>query len=95
MSDISSRDNLLFWQHCGTTFRLIVQFTGSRDRPNINFKTTVAEGKQGRYVRSKTPASRALRMLFNCIKPCFASFYRSVQMFKIYIKPRLFGSFVL
>ena len=61
--------------------------TGCRDRPKINFKTAVAEGKQRRHVRSKTPASLAVRMLFNCVKPCFASLYRSVQMFKIYIKP--------
>jgi hypothetical protein len=61
--------------------------TGCRDRPEINFKTAVAEGKKRRHVRSKTPASRAVRMLFNFVKPCFASLYRSVQMFKIYIKP--------
>ena len=60
---------------------------GCRDRPEINFKTAVAEGKQRRHVRSKTPASRAVRMLFNFAKPCFAGLYRSVQMFKIYIKP--------
>ena len=46
--------------------------TGCRDRPEINFKTAVAEGKQRRQVRSKTPASRAVRMLLNCVKPCFA-----------------------
>ena len=42
------------------------------DRPKINFKTAVAEGKQRRHVRSKTPASRAVRMLLNCVKPWFA-----------------------
>jgi len=46
--------------------------TGCRDRPEINFKTAVAEGKQRRHVRSKTPASRTVRMLLNCVKPCFA-----------------------
>jgi len=68
-------------------FGSLQQVTGCTDRPEINFKTAVAEGKQRRLVHSKTPASRAVRMLFNCVKPCFASFYRSVQMFKIYIKP--------
>jgi hypothetical protein len=63
------------------------QFIGCRDRPKINFKTAVAEGKRRGHVCSKTPASRAVRMLFNCVKPCFAGLYRSVQMFKIYIKP--------
>ena len=48
------------------------QFSGCRDRPEINFKTAVAEGKQRGHVRSKTPASRAVRMLLNCVKPCFA-----------------------
>jgi len=57
------------------------------DRPKINFKTAVAEGKRRGHVCSKTPASRAVRMLFSSVKPCFASVYRSVQMFKIYIKP--------
>ncbi len=68
--------------------------TGCRDRPEINFKTAVAEGKQRRHVPlvprdklRKTPASRAVRLLFNFVKPCFVSLYRSVQMFKIYIKP--------
>ena len=64
------------------------------DRPKINFKTAVAEGKQRGQVRSKTQASRAVWMLFNCVKPCFASLYRGIQMCKIYIKPRPFGSFV-
>ena len=40
------------------------QFSGCRDRPNRNFTTAVAEGKMRRHVRSKTPASRAFRMLF-------------------------------
>jgi len=57
------------------------------DRPKINFTTAVAEGKRRMHVRSKTPASRAVRMLFSSVKPCFASLYRSIQMFKIYIKP--------
>ena len=56
------------------------------DRPKINFKTAVAEGKKRGHVCSKTQASRAVRMLFSIVKPCFASLYRSVQMFKIYIK---------
>ncbi len=46
--------------------------TGCMNRPEINFKTAVAEGKQREHVRSKTPASRAVRMLFNFVKPCFA-----------------------
>ena len=71
----------------GQGFGSLPHVTGCRDRPEINFKTAVAEGKQRRHVRSKTPASRAVRMLLNCVKPCFASLYRSVQMFKIYIKP--------
>jgi len=64
------------------------------DRPNRNFTTTVDEGKQRWHVRSKTPASRAVRMLFKPVKPCFASLYRGIQMCEIYIKPRIFGSFV-
>ena len=64
------------------------------DWPKINFKTAVTEGKMRGHVRSKTPASRAVRMLLNCIKPCFASLYRGIQMCEIYIKPRPFGSFV-
>jgi hypothetical protein len=65
-----------------------------RDRPNRNFTTDVAEGKTRRQVRSKTPASHAVRMMSQRVKPCFASLYRGVHMCKIYIKPRLFGSFV-
>jgi len=61
--------------------------TGCRDRPNRNFITAVAEGKTRGQVRSKTPASRAVKMLFNCIKPCFASLYRDIQMYKIHIQP--------
>ena len=53
-------------------FNSLPHTTGCRDRPEINFKTAVAEGKQRRHVRSKTPASRAVRMLLNCVKPCFA-----------------------
>ena len=30
----------------------------------------------------ETPASRAVMMLFKCIKPCFASLYRGLQMVK-------------
>jgi hypothetical protein len=71
----------------GQRFGSLPLTTGCRDRPEINFKTDVAEGKQRWHVRSKTPASRAVRMLLNSVKPCFASLYRSVQMFKIYIKP--------
>jgi hypothetical protein len=48
------------------------------------------EGKTRGHVRSKTPASRAVMMLFKCIKPCFASLYRGLQMCEIYIKPRPF-----
>jgi len=43
-------------------------------------------------------AKHQLHVLSGCcsqiFKPCFASLYRGVQMCKIYIKPRLFGSFV-
>ena len=53
-------------------FNSLPHTTGFRDRPEINFKTAVAEGKQRGHVRSKTPASRAVRMLLNCVKPCFA-----------------------
>ena len=53
-------------------FGSLIHTTGCRDRPEINFKTAVAEGKQRGHVRSKTPASRAVRMLLNCVKPCFA-----------------------
>ena len=53
-------------------FNSLQHTTGFRDRPEINFKTAVAEGKQRGHVRSKTPASRAVRMLLNCVKPCFA-----------------------
>jgi hypothetical protein len=75
-------------------FDSLPHVTGCRDRPNRNFTTAVAEGKTRGHVRSKTPASRAVRMLFNCIKPCFASLYRGIQMCEISIKPRPFGSFV-
>ena len=44
-------------------FNSLQHTTGFRDRPEINFKTAVAEGKQRRQVCSKTPASRAVRML--------------------------------
>ena len=37
-------------------FNSLPHTTGCRDRPEINFKTAVAEGKQRRHVRSKTPA---------------------------------------
>jgi hypothetical protein len=43
---------------------LIGKFLGCRDRPNRNFTTAVAEGKTRRHVCSKTPASRAVRMLY-------------------------------
>jgi hypothetical protein len=42
----------------------ISEFAGYRDWPKINFKTDVAEGKTRGHVRSKTPASRAVRMMF-------------------------------
>jgi len=45
-------------------FDSLPDVTGCRDRPKINFKTAVAEGKQRGHVCSKTPASRAFRMLF-------------------------------
>ena len=67
-------------------FGILLQATGCMDRPEINFKTAVAEGKQRRQVRSKTPASRAARMMF-CRSSLVLRGYRSVQMFKIYIKP--------
>ena len=51
---------------------LLPHVSGCRNRPEINFKTAVAEGKQRGQVRSKTPASRVARMMFCCIKPCFA-----------------------
>jgi len=35
-------------------FGSLPHFTGCKDRPKINFKTAVAEGKQRRHVRSKT-----------------------------------------
>ena len=73
-----------FWEH---EFDSLPHISGCMDRPEINFKTAVAEGKKRGHVCSKTPASRAVRMLLNFVKPCFASLYRSVQMFKIYIKP--------
>ena len=75
-------------------FDSLPHVNGCRDRPNRNFTTAVDEGKTQGHVRSKTPASRAVMMLFKCIKPCFASLYRGLQMCEIYIKPRPFGSFV-
>jgi len=69
------------------------KFSGCRDRPNRNFTSDVAEGKtrgQCPAFCGETPASRAEMMLLKCIKPCFASLYRGVQMCEIYIKPRLF-----
>jgi len=41
-----------------------VRFIGCRDRPNRNFTSAVAEGKTRGHVRSKTPASRAARIMF-------------------------------
>ena len=45
-------------------FDSLPHVTGYRDRPNRNFTTAVAEGKTRGHVRSKTPASRAVRMMF-------------------------------
>jgi len=54
-------------------FSSLPDTTGCRDRPEINFRTAVAEGKQRRHPDlSGTPASRAVRMLLNFVKPCFA-----------------------
>jgi len=47
-------ENLLLWQHCGTTFWLYSKSPGCWDRPNRNFTTDVDEGKQREHVRSKT-----------------------------------------
>jgi len=54
----------------GQRFGFTVKFSGFKDRPKINFKTAVAEGKQCWHVCSKTPASRAFRMMF----PSFQAF---------------------
>ena len=84
---VPSRKDFTYVNIWGHGFDSLPQDTGCRNRPEINFKTAVAEGKQRRHERSKTQASRAVRMLLNCVKPCFAGLYRRVQMFKIYIKP--------
>jgi len=47
------------------------KFSGCKDRPKINFKTAVAEGKQRWHVCSKTPASRAVRMMFPSFQALF------------------------
>jgi len=57
-----------------------VQFPGCGDRPYRNFMTAVAEGKLRGQVRSKTPASRAARMMFCSIKPCFAGLPRRTDV---------------
>ena len=41
----------------------LVEVQGVGDRHYRNFATDVAEGKTRRHVRSKTPASRAVRMM--------------------------------
>jgi hypothetical protein len=62
---VPSKIDFSFLQHCGTTVLLIAEFAGCRDRPKINFKTAVAEGKRRRHPDlSGTPASRAVKMLF-------------------------------
>jgi len=53
------------------TVELTAEFSGCRDRPKINFKTAVAEGKLRWHVCSKTPASRAVRMLFPSFQALF------------------------
>lgn len=60
------------------------QFSGCGDRPYRNFITAVAEGKRRGQVRSKTPASRAARMMFCRIKPCFARLPRRTDVWNLY-----------
>jgi len=45
------------------SFGFAGKFSGCIDRPKINFKTAVAEGKKRGHVCSKTPASRSVRMM--------------------------------
>jgi hypothetical protein len=47
------------------------KFSGCQDRPYRNFTTDVAEGKTRRHVGSKTPASRAFRMMFQKFQALF------------------------
>jgi len=60
------------------------QFSGCGNRPYRNFITAVAEGKRRGQVRSKTPASRAVRMMFCRIKPCFARLPRRTDVWNLY-----------
>ena len=69
---VPAKTNYMYGNIGERGFGSLPHATGCRDGPEINFKTAVAEGKQRGHVRSKTPASRAVRMLLNCVKPCFA-----------------------
>jgi len=69
---VPSRKDFTYVNIWGHGFDSLPQDTGCRNRPEINFKTAVAEGKQRRHERSKTQASRAVRMMFCSTKPCFA-----------------------
>ena len=66
----------------GHGFGSSAEFSGCRDRPMINFKTAVAEGKKRRHACSKTPASLAVWMLFRSCKPCFAAFTEAYKCLK-------------
>ena len=60
---VPSWEIVLFGKIAGQRFGFSDKYSGCRDRPNRNFTTDVDEGKQRRHVRSKTPASRAARMM--------------------------------
>ena len=70
---VPEKKDYTYGNNCGKRFDSLPQATGCRDRPEINFITAVAEGKQRRHPDlSGTQASRTVWMLLNCIKPCFA-----------------------
>ena len=68
------------------------QFSGCGDRPYRNFITAVAEGKQRRHVCSKTQL-HVLPGCYSAASSLVLRGYRGLQMYEIYIQPRLFRSF--
>ena len=68
------------------------QLSGCGDRPYRNFITAVAEGKRRGQVRSKTQL-HVLPGWCSAASSLVLQGYRSLQMFKIYIKPWPFGPF--
>jgi len=59
---VPSKKIFPFGNIAGQGFGFTGKFSGCKDRPYRNFKTDVAEGKQRGHVRSKTPASRDIKI---------------------------------